>query len=612
MYNRSLNQAAGRKIRLLHLEPLAHSSTDKSTLHGTLREVDLAGWTSYDAVSHVWGTAKPKYTIQIDQVNYSIRENCYSLLLRLRHPTRRRRLWVDSICINQDDRDEKSHQVAMMFDIYKNAGRVIIWLGPGTPHSDYAVEWCEQFKGQRFFRDSSLFPRNSYVVTYWVIWQYSMDVARYSMRGTHIFSSYVDFEFANEAQAIRKVLGSLPKLDYRLESLQDLFHREWFSRMWTVQEVAIARRPVFMCGEKVFSWGSLETGLMEIMSHEYNRHGLIVESVEAISFLRTQLMDQISSDYDAEFALPKLVVLAIISFLPTIVPSILATLLFRYLYGYPHAKNGLMLLIRQDLTPVIIAYVLFVSGFCLYTYRTSHPFGQEEETKVNLQRNLSRILWDLRQRQASDARDNVFALYGIFKEIGIELDEPDYANENIDVIYHRFTQHIIEFQGSLEVLQQVGHSVIPTLPSWVPDWSVTTQYMPPYLTQAATTVSHFTIHGDTLEVAALVCGSMNCRYQSGLEAEFKSLDDWGKPAQFDCLFNGLTTSKRGRAPSSARNTDVLVWIPGLQFLLLMRATGNSEKIENEFRLIGPAEIYDLEDCTGWPPDKSDLQCIMIV
>lgn len=55
--------------------------------------------------------------------------NVFFALQYLRHEGNTRTLWIDAICINQEDLDERSEQVVHMLQIYKNASRVIVWLG---------------------------------------------------------------------------------------------------------------------------------------------------------------------------------------------------------------------------------------------------------------------------------------------------------------------------------------------------------------------------------------------------------------------------------------------------------------------------------------------------
>lgn len=614
MYNNSLNETSRGKIRLLNLEPLSHSSAHRNRLYASLQEVDLTGWNSFDAVSYVWGTDKPKHAIQIGQVRYLIRGNCYNILLRLRHPTRRRKLWVDSICINQDDNDEKSHQVAMMFDIYRNANRVFIWLGEGTAESDYAIDWCEQSSDRQFLGDHGLYPRNKYILAQWAFWHMLKATAKFSVRGNKKRSRpYQSLTFLMSQIGLRRFLRYSPKLEYRTESIQDLFHREWFTRMWTFQEVAIARKPIFICGKKVVSWWSLENAFLEILSKDYSKDSVALDSIEAISFLRNQLVNQASSEYDAESIIDKLVVLTGLGLLPAITTLIISTLIYRSLYGYAETQNRMMLIIKQDLLGGILSFSIFIFLLFLYICRIPHPFGQRQETKAELQKNLSRILWDLRNRKASDARDKVFALYGIFKEIGIELDKPNYADDNVDNAYLKFTQRVIKFQGSLEILQQVEYPGRQGLPSWVPDWSVTTRYAPPYLDEQATLVSHFTINGLVLTTIGLVWGIVtNCNEDLAPVSESSSVDNWGKPVEIYCNFNGCESFKKGRGPKSAQNNDVLVLIPGTCVPLLMRARSQSRETEMEFQLVGPTDVYGMMEGDGWPPDESGLRVLVIV
>jgi hypothetical protein len=61
----------------------------------------------------------------------AIRLELARALRRLRFPNSTRILWIDAICINQDDKEERSYQVPLMGSIYSLARRVVVWLGPG-------------------------------------------------------------------------------------------------------------------------------------------------------------------------------------------------------------------------------------------------------------------------------------------------------------------------------------------------------------------------------------------------------------------------------------------------------------------------------------------------
>jgi hypothetical protein len=61
-------------------------------------------------------------------------------LLHLRDRFLERNIWIDAVCINQEDLSERESQIQIMSKIYGHANRVIIWLGEATDDSDRAIE----------------------------------------------------------------------------------------------------------------------------------------------------------------------------------------------------------------------------------------------------------------------------------------------------------------------------------------------------------------------------------------------------------------------------------------------------------------------------------------
>ena len=95
----------------------------------SLSSVKLADAPSYEALSYVWGHASRRTCLECDGNLLSIPTNLATALYRLRCTTTVRLVWADAICINQEDIRERNQQVAMMGSIYRNAHRVIAWLG---------------------------------------------------------------------------------------------------------------------------------------------------------------------------------------------------------------------------------------------------------------------------------------------------------------------------------------------------------------------------------------------------------------------------------------------------------------------------------------------------
>ncbi|OWP02867.1 hypothetical protein B2J93_3447 [Marssonina coronariae] len=113
-------------IRILTLFP----GEPGSCLTGTLRFANLENKPAYDAVSYVWGSAVRCEKILLDGKSLGLTQSISDALHRLRETYRPARLWVDQVCINQDEIVERSSQVKLMSRIYKRACHVLVWLGP--------------------------------------------------------------------------------------------------------------------------------------------------------------------------------------------------------------------------------------------------------------------------------------------------------------------------------------------------------------------------------------------------------------------------------------------------------------------------------------------------
>lgn len=132
-----------------------------------------------------------------------ITKNLEQALRHIRLPNHARRLWVDSICINQADLDERSLQVQRMRLIYKHAARVIVWLGR-------KVEGLEEaFSLARIITDMKTRPS-----------EYGASLEKEGCRGI-----------------MRITSKQIEQNDGARRTLTHFYSRPYFRRMWCIQEI---------------------------------------------------------------------------------------------------------------------------------------------------------------------------------------------------------------------------------------------------------------------------------------------------------------------------------------------------------------------------------------
>lgn len=96
---------------------------------------------SYYALSYTWGPITPTFTITVNEQPFTVRENLYHCLSRMKQSRFNRWIWVDQLCIDQYNLLERNAQVTNMVDIYRGAGEVVIWLGPANEHTQTATRY---------------------------------------------------------------------------------------------------------------------------------------------------------------------------------------------------------------------------------------------------------------------------------------------------------------------------------------------------------------------------------------------------------------------------------------------------------------------------------------
>jgi len=110
------------EIRLIVLQPCNKAET---VIKCKILDVRINDHPRYEALSYMWGIDTDSRVIEIDGKELRTGHNLWLALTELRHPDEERTMWIDAICINQQDISERNHQVGLMSFIYSQAERVV-------------------------------------------------------------------------------------------------------------------------------------------------------------------------------------------------------------------------------------------------------------------------------------------------------------------------------------------------------------------------------------------------------------------------------------------------------------------------------------------------------
>ncbi|KAK3390618.1 heterokaryon incompatibility protein-domain-containing protein [Podospora didyma] len=299
--------ASDREIRLLLLD----AGSDDDVLRCNL---DVA-------LSYAWGSRSDRVDIELNGEPFSITRNLHAALKRLRYRDKTRTLWVDAVCIDQADNNEKAVQVALMSDIYSRTARCLIWLGeePDVPVPTVSPDQAQKVNDLILETDKFLaglmeqFEQGGGEMAGFA------DTLRQSMQGAHKDIGPDDFRITRtrpcswygdgrdiatldaaatdpgsvqdsifHAFALFRMLAQDRHLD-QIPYLQQeeteggssigtyntnarraahwLASRDWWSRVWTVQECILPRESTVVYGPVETPWRCLLDGILNFLRH---------------------------------------------------------------------------------------------------------------------------------------------------------------------------------------------------------------------------------------------------------------------------------------------------------------------------------------------------------
>lgn len=260
-----------KQIRLLRL---LHAGSD-GEIHCRLSPHHLDDDTEFVAVSYTWGPPPDDCKIWIDGAAFLVRPNCWYLLRQALEAGVTDHLWIDAICINQSDDAEKSHQVAMMGDIYRQALRVDISLGPHEDDSEFVFRMIAQHSA---FADNTLVEAQASGQLQRLL--RSIEPGLETRHGDELpqmclfprrVRAQLQYELPTK-QAFSKL--STTELRRLTDGFYALSERGYFSRLWIVQEVLLGREVRVLCGESSVDVQAVADFEMDLRSFcsELQRH----------------------------------------------------------------------------------------------------------------------------------------------------------------------------------------------------------------------------------------------------------------------------------------------------------------------------------------------------
>lgn len=217
-HNAALRQLpSNRHFRLLRLLP-ENQRSQRIQCSLSVHSIDTVPRIEYSALSYTWGDADTvrdsSAVIEIDGAEVHIRQNVFSFLQLMRYEKFPTPIFIDAICINQEDEKERDEQVKHMGKIYEKASTVIVWLGEYHDLSSRQLEaWAQFPRFPEFIKTAST------------------SHSRYD--------GYFDSRFQPE-----RVLW--PKGAF--ECMEYICSRPYWTRLWIVQEILLARSIVVYCG----------------------------------------------------------------------------------------------------------------------------------------------------------------------------------------------------------------------------------------------------------------------------------------------------------------------------------------------------------------------------
>ncbi|KAF5133336.1 Heterokaryon incompatibility protein 6, OR allele [Metarhizium anisopliae] len=193
------------EVRLLKLS----KSTPWSPIQCKLVHVRLDGAVEFETISYTWGSRQTRKGLIVAGARLDVSDRVYDIVHDRASFLMTRHIWIDSICINQQDNEEKSSQVQLMRKIYGSSYHTVIWLGHGSDAND-------------------------------AVW----------------FLSHLRRRIDSDETTRRQAMSLM---ELNIESpgwtaLTRLVNHDYWARCWVIQEIAVSKKVIISYGGELITW----------------------------------------------------------------------------------------------------------------------------------------------------------------------------------------------------------------------------------------------------------------------------------------------------------------------------------------------------------------------
>jgi hypothetical protein len=249
LYSRSIYERLDTNKREIRLTTIDRTTPSSPSVECRLQAFELDKAPPYEALSYVWGDQNETEPIILNGTIVKHTTNLVAALNRIRQDCDVKYIWIDAICIDQNSTEEKNHQVSLMRDIYSKAEGVIMWVGEESKDSTLALSSIEEWGSASIRYYETLFEQLPH-------------------QGSAI-----------EENNFKKLEFVLSQIDDPFEytkvfALSDLFQRQYWKRVWIIQEVALSQKARLICGKveidfwivrhAFYTWRDMEYSLIGI------------------------------------------------------------------------------------------------------------------------------------------------------------------------------------------------------------------------------------------------------------------------------------------------------------------------------------------------------------